>query len=102
MDKDEENEAECKLRSTQRGDLLEEVSVIFWDEFPSNHRELFEAVVTYYSASRKRFIFVCSGDLHQIPPVIQGGTDYDTINASIRIMTQLLINIMISLERIQG
>jgi len=36
---------ECKLDGTQRLDLLMATTVIFWDEFPSNDRELFEAAI---------------------------------------------------------
>jgi hypothetical protein len=45
VDKDPEYLSECKLDGSQRLDLLLATTVIFWDEFPSNDRELFEAAI---------------------------------------------------------
>ena len=60
-----------------------ETVVIFWDEFFSNHRELFESVVETFKSWNKRFLFVISGDENQIGPVVKGGLPEDVIAASI-------------------
>jgi hypothetical protein len=61
---------------------LNEVTVIFWDEFVSNSRALFEAAVDYFERRGKSFVFVCSGDLRQIPPVVKNGSPEEVINAT--------------------
>jgi len=53
--------------------------VIFWDEFVSNHREIFESVVQFLPNA----IFVFAGDFRQILPVIEWGSVYDIIGATI-------------------
>ena len=59
--------------------------VIFWDEFPSNDRELFEAVIRKLEQKTKyKFIFVCAGDFHQILPVVKYGAKQDVIDAHIK------------------
>ena len=71
---------ECKLLDhPERLQLLKEAKVIFWDEFVSNHREIFESVVEYLPNA----IFVFAGDFRQILPVIEGGTVQDIIGATI-------------------
>jgi hypothetical protein len=58
--------------------------VIFWDEFPSNDREIFEAVIRKLERWTKyKFIFVCAGDFHQILPIVTGGSKQEIIDASI-------------------
>jgi hypothetical protein len=81
-DKDMENPAECRLVGMERLELLKQTSVIFWDEFVSNHRELFEAV---QKALRDcpNIVFVCSGDFRQILPVITNGSADDVLAATI-------------------
>jgi hypothetical protein len=76
---------QCKLDNTQRLALLMETMVIFWDEFPSNDRELFEAVIRKLEQKTKyKFIFVCAGDFHQILPVVKYGAKQDVIDALIK------------------
>lgn len=63
-----------------------ETAVIFWDEFPGNHRSLFEAVIQFFRQDaymHKKFVFVCIGDFSQIGPVVKDGLDEDTIGATI-------------------
>ena len=52
-DKDDEFPSLCRLDRTDRWDCLSEVTVIFWDEFASSHKEMFESFVTF---SRRRGI----------------------------------------------
>ena len=80
-DKDTEVRTECLLRNTERYILLQNTAIVFWDEFISNHRELFEAVLRALAGLRT--IFVCIGDFRQILPVITNGNAMDTINACI-------------------
>jgi hypothetical protein len=74
---------ECQLDGTERLELLLQCTVIFWDEFVSNHRDLFEAVWRKLNAFNKRVVFVCAGDFHQILPVVKRGLKGDVIDATI-------------------
>ena len=83
-DYDPEKIPECQLDNTQRLALLMETVVIFWDEFPSNDREIFEAIIRKLQQWTKyKFIFVCAGDFHQILPVVQNGSKHEVIKACI-------------------
>jgi hypothetical protein len=73
---------ECQLDGTERLELLMQCTVIFWDEFVSNHRDLFEAVWRKLTAV-KQFVFICAGDFHQILPVVKRGLKSDVIDATI-------------------
>lgn len=60
---------ECNLENTQRLQLLLQTNVFFWDEFISNDRNLFEAVIrSFLQFTKQRFIFICGGDFGQILP----------------------------------
>jgi hypothetical protein len=77
---DENKLPECRLDNTERLALLNETVVVFWDEFISNHRYLFEAV------QKKLFhklIFVCTGDFAQILPVIPNASAEEIMNSTI-------------------
>jgi hypothetical protein len=50
--------------------MLENTSLIIWDEFFSNPREIFESV--YDVLKDARVVFLCIGDLRQILPVVIG------------------------------
>jgi len=63
-------------------DLLKEVNLIVWDEFPSNHRELFEAVYKALNCFENKVV-VCFGDFRQIAPVVPNGTRMQIVQASI-------------------
>lgn len=66
----------CRLHESdnrQRFELLMHTDVIFWDEFPSNHLQLFEAVQRAL-VNHKKLVFVCIGDFAQILPVVKFGT----------------------------
>ena len=58
QDIDTECLPECKLEeNSERLELLKETQVIFWDEFVSNDRALFEAVINCLSLKyNKKFI----------------------------------------------
>ena len=50
-------------------EFLHEVSVIFWDEFVSNDRNLMEAVLDLFETlwdEPRYFVFVCAGDFAQV------------------------------------
>ena len=68
---------ECKLDGTERMAYLEQVTVIFWDEFPSNDRALIEAAIRAFPT--KKFLWVCAGDLNQTLPVVKNGTKQDIL-----------------------
>jgi hypothetical protein len=83
-DRDMDLPLQCQLeKDEERLECLMETVVIFWDEFYSNHRELFESVVESFKNRNKRFLFVISGDENQIGPVVKGGLPEDVIAASI-------------------
>ena len=55
--------------SEERSALLREVSVIFWDEFISSDRSLFEAVLQAMEMQWERprhYVFICAGDFAQV------------------------------------
>ena len=85
QDIDAECLPECKLdEKSERLELLMETQVIFWDEFVSNDRVLFEAVINCLSLKyNKKFIFICAGDFRQILPVVKFGTKAEVIAATI-------------------
>ena len=56
--------------------------VIFWDEFVSNHRDIFEASLRIFNGTI-HFIYVTAGDFQQIPPVVKNGKKEEIINALI-------------------
>jgi hypothetical protein len=54
------------------------------DEVPSNDREIFEAAIRKLQQwSKRKFIFVCAGDFHQILPIVPGGSKHNSIDAYI-------------------
>jgi hypothetical protein len=58
----------CNFRK-ERCDLMYQVSVIFWDEFISSDRMLFEAVIEAFRTTWEKpryFVFVCAGDFCQV------------------------------------
>ena len=77
-DRDEANIVECQLSTEcnpKRLKLLQAAAVIVWDEFLSNHRELFEAVhraLNNFLTNGK--VCVAFGDLEQIAPVVPHGS----------------------------
>ena len=75
-DRDEANIVECQLSTEcnpKRLELLQAAAVIVWDEFPSNHRELFEAVYRALNNFNGK-VCVAFGDLEQIAPVVPHGS----------------------------
>lgn len=83
-DADTEERSETNLlKCAQRMEFFRECRVVFWDEFVSNHKQLFEAVVRQFALSEIRLVFVCCGDFRQILPVVKNGTAQDTISATI-------------------
>jgi hypothetical protein len=61
------------LEGTPRLELLRNLSLIIWDEFFSNHREIMESLLKYLKGTN--VIILCMGDVRQILPI-----EGDTIN----------------------
>lgn len=86
----DENEEEddlqnnCKLEDhPQRMELLQHTQVLIWDEFPSNHKQIFEAA--YYQLNKfKDKVVICMGDFRQIAPIVANGDRLEIVNASIK------------------
>lgn len=66
----------------QQLELLNASTFIVWDEFPSAHRECFEAA---YSGTDgiANTVFVATGDFRQIGPVVAKGSRPESASASI-------------------
>ena len=85
VDRDMDEPLKCNLekdKDKERLECLKATVVIFWDEFFSNHREIFESVVAFFKRHYKTFLFVCSGDPNQIGPVVKNGLLEDVVAAS--------------------
>jgi hypothetical protein len=73
----------CELhRFPQRKELLQETSLIIWDELPSNNRDIFEAAYEFFRGFAGKVV-LCVGDLRQIAPIVPNGQRDEIINASI-------------------
>jgi hypothetical protein len=84
VDEDDNDEGvpQCRL-DDERLELLRRCVVIFWDEFVSNDRSLFETVVALLSSRGVFCLFVCSGDFRQILPIVPHGNKAETIAATV-------------------
>ena len=87
-DEGDDNEDEVnnmnKLRDhPERFELLQHAQVIIWDEFPSNHKIIFEDVYSTMNAFVGKVV-ICMGDFRQIAPVITNGSRQEIVNASIK------------------
>jgi len=69
-------------RYPDRKELIEESSVIIWDECPSNEYHCFKTVYEYFNKFKNKVI-ICLGDWRQTPPVVKYGSPTDIIKASI-------------------
>ena len=58
--------------------------VIFWDEFVSNHRDIFEASLRIFNGTI-HYIYVTAGDFQQIPPVVKNGNKEEKASAEKKI-----------------
>lgn len=74
---------ECRLIRTERMELLRHCDVIFWDEFFSSDRAIFEAVYKELQREKAQCVMVCSGDARQILPIVKHGTKQDIIGAAV-------------------
>ena len=83
QDRDEDREIRCQLkRDSNRYQLLKAANLIVWDEFPSNHKEVFEAAYRALDGFQNQVV-ICFGDFRQIAPVVQNGSRLQIVNASI-------------------
>jgi len=81
---EEDGEFICKLyEHPERMELLQHAQVIVWDEFPSNHKSIFENVYQVMNGFQGKVV-VCMGDFRQIAPVIANGDRKQIVNASIK------------------
>jgi hypothetical protein len=58
--------------------LLQETTLILWDEFLNNNKEIFDSLMKHLD--RENVVFLCVGDPRQILPVVPGPV-YKTIEA---------------------
>ncbi|XP_062182104.1 ATP-dependent DNA helicase PIF1-like [Phragmites australis] len=82
-------------RGTMLAELIIKTSLVIWDEALMTHRNCFEAldrtfrdIMAVKNHGAKDLVFggkvvVLGGDLRQILPIIEGGTRYEIVNASI-------------------
>ena len=78
---DEDIEQGCYMRvqleeGMERADLLDACSLFVFDEFPSLHRECFEAINRFMN-SFPTAVVVCMGDFKQIAPIVTSSKDDD-------------------------
>jgi hypothetical protein len=64
----------------ERKQLLDSTSLFIWDEFPSNHRECFEAVNTSMHGLRGKVV-LAMGDWKQILPVVSRGDKSEVLDS---------------------
>jgi len=69
------------FRNPNRTELIENTSVIIWDEFLSNHKYCFNSVYNSYNKLEGKVVIVI-GDDGQIGPVVVNGKRADTVQAS--------------------
>ena len=84
----------CNIhQGTQLAELLNQTSLIIWDEAPMAHKFCFEAldhslrdIIKHNSKDNKIFggkVMVFGGDFRQILPVISRGSCFDIVNTTI-------------------
>lgn len=97
-DKDESDPAECELlQHPERLELLQNASVIIWDEMICNHKELYEAAYRatqgFYGKPHKSYsyllmnagkIIIAMGDWRQIMPIVKRGVKQEVLDACIK------------------
>ena len=82
QDRDEDREIQCQLKpNSNRYQLLKAANLIVWDEFPSNHKEVFEAAYRALNGFQNQVV-ICFGDFRQIA-LVQNGSRLQVVNASI-------------------
>jgi len=84
-DRDEASVTESQLSlecNPKRFELLTSTDLIVWDEFPSNNRDLFEAVCRALNDLQGK-VCVTFGDFEQIAPVVPHASRLQIVQASI-------------------
>ena len=66
----------------ERAELLRSASLIVWDEFFSNHKEIFESAYLTLNGFNGKIV-ICLGDIRQILPVVKHATVSEQLNACI-------------------
>ena len=83
QDRDEDREIRCQLkRDSNRYELLKAANLIVWDEFPSNHKEVFEAAYRALDGFQNQVV-ISFGDFRQIALVVQNRSRLQIVNGSI-------------------
>ena len=73
---------ECKFFAyPQRKELLEQCKMVLWDEWASNHKNIFEAAYKALNEFKNK-ILVCFTDFRQILPVIPHGDKWQVLDSS--------------------
>jgi hypothetical protein len=71
LERDQQNGLRCNMK-TQRIDMLTNAKVIIWDEFVTNHKELYESARQILNVHNPKLIWICTGDFHQCLPIVKG------------------------------
>jgi hypothetical protein len=84
VEDDDDYDHDAVLESNVKPDrraLLENTSLIVWDEFLSNHKQCLECA---FNVTNKfnNMVVVCMGDYRQIAPVVINGSIFDVVKAS--------------------
>ena len=86
-DIDSTNEILSKIKwGDERHTLLQETSLIIWDEFMSNHAHCLNAALKITDFFKGKVV-VCMGDTRQIPPVVVRGSAAEVCLFSIMVFT---------------
>jgi hypothetical protein len=80
---DESEPPECDfLKKRGRVDLIAAAKVIIWDEFLSNHKDVYHAVHRATQGFQGK-VLICMGDFRQIMPVVPRGNRIEQVNSCI-------------------
>jgi hypothetical protein len=83
-DMDPSEPAQCQFDTNpERWELLTAAVFIVWDEMPSNHRQLFEAVYRATDGFKGK-VLLCMGDWRQIMPIVKSGSREEVVDSCIK------------------
>ena len=70
------------VKKKGRADLIQAAKVIIWDEFLSNHKDIYHAAHKATHGFQGK-VLLCMGDFRQIMPVVPGGNRIEQVNSCI-------------------